>query len=247
MSSSEPPAKIQVLATGVYEHVLEDLAAPFARATGHAVAFVITNAGGVIARLEAAGQAADVVMTSAAGIDSLAAKGHVIGATRVDVGGMRLGVAVQAGAPALDIATPAALRDALRAAPVAYIDPHGGGTSGPFLAKAFGRLGVADQVRAHGVLCATGRDVVQAVASGRAALGLTQAGELIGVPGVAFAGFLPDELQVVTVYAMAVAANTKAHDAAKSFVTFITGPVAAERFRSSGWQVASSSRQAAGS
>ena len=246
MSSSEPSAKIQVLATGVYEHVLDDLAAPFAQATGHAVSFVITNAGGVIARLEA-GQAADVVMTSAAGIDSLAAKGHVIGATRVDVGGMRLGVAVQAGAPALDIATPAALRDALRAAPVAYIDPHGGGTSGPFLAKAFGRLGVADQVRAHGVVCATGRDVVQAVASGRAALGLTQAGELIGVPGVAFAGFLPDELQVVTVYAMAVAANTKAHDAAKSFVTFITGPVAAERFRSSGWQVARSGWQVAGS
>ena len=67
MSSSEPSAKIQVLATGVYEHVLDDLAAPFTQATGHGVAFVITNAGGVIARLEA-GQAADVVMTSAAGI-----------------------------------------------------------------------------------------------------------------------------------------------------------------------------------
>jgi molybdate transport system substrate-binding protein len=219
MSSSEAAPKIQVLATGVYEHVLDDLAAPFAQATGHAVAFVITNAGGVIARLEA---------------------------TKVDVGGMRLGVAVPAGVPAPDIATPAALRDALRAAPVAYIDPHGGGTSGPFLAKAFERLGVADQVRAHGVVCATGRDVVEAVASGRAALGLTQAAELIGVPGVAFAGFLPDELQVVTVYAMAVAANTKARDAAKSFMAFIAGPVAAERLRSSGWQVASSGRQVAG-
>jgi molybdate transport system substrate-binding protein len=245
MSSSEPSVKIQVLATGVYEHVLHDLAAPFTQATGHAVAFVITNAGGVIARL-GAGQAADVVMTSAAGIDSLAAKGHVIGATKVDVGGMRLGVAVRAGAPAPDIATPAALRDALRAAPVAYIDPHGGGTSGPFLAKAFERLGVADQVRADGVVCATGRDVVEAVASGRAALGLTQAAELIGVPGVAFAGFLPDELQVVTVYAMAVAANTKAQDAAKSFVAFIAGPLAAERLRSSGWQVASSGWQVVG-
>jgi molybdate transport system substrate-binding protein len=241
MTSSESPAKLQVLATGVYEHVLDDLAAPFAQATGHTVSFVITNAGGVIARLEAR-QAADVVMTSAAGIDSLAAKGHVIGATKVDVGGMRLGVAVKAGAPAPDIKTPEALCGALRAAPVAYIDPHGGGTSGPFLAQLFERLCVADEVRAHGVVCATGRDVVQAVASGRAALGLTQAAELIGVPGVAFAGFLPDDLQVVTVYAMAVAANTKAHDAAKAFVAFITGPVAAERFRSSGWRVAPSHR-----
>src|SRR5258707_6331481 len=101
MTSFEPPRKIQVLATGVYEHALADLAAPFAQATGHAVSFVITNAGGVIARLEAR-QAADVVMTSAAGIDSLAAKALVIGATRVDVGGMRLGVAVKAGAPPPD-------------------------------------------------------------------------------------------------------------------------------------------------
>jgi molybdate transport system substrate-binding protein len=234
---SEPQTKIQVIATGVYEHVLDDLAVPFAQATGHAVSFVITNAGGVIARLDA-GQAADVVMTSAAGIDSLAAKGHVIGTTKVDVGGMRLGAAVKSGAPAPDIRTGDALRDALRAAPVAYIDPHGGGTSGPFLAKLFERLGVAVEVRTNGVVCATGRDVVQAVASGRAALGLTQAAELIGVPGVAFAGFLPDDLQVVTVYAMAVATHAESPDAARAFVAFITGPLAAERLRSSGWQVA---------
>jgi molybdate transport system substrate-binding protein len=233
---SEPAAKLQVIATGVYEHVLEDLAAPFRQATGHAVSFTITNAGGVIARLDA-NEAADVVMTSAAGIDSLAAKRRIIAATKVDVGGMRLGVAAKAGAPAPDIKTSDALRRALLAATVAYIDPHGGGTSGPFLVKAFERLGVADEVRANGILCATGRDVVQAVASGRAALGLTQAAELIGAPGVGFAGFLPDELQLVTVYAMAIAANAKALDAAKSFVAFITGPVAAERFRGSGWQV----------
>jgi ABC-type molybdate transport system substrate-binding protein len=45
---------------------------------------------------------------------------------------------------------------------------------------------------------------------------------------------------------MAVAANTTARDAAKSFVAFIAGPLAAERFRSSGWQVASSGWQVAG-
>jgi molybdate transport system substrate-binding protein len=234
---SEPPAKLQVIATGVYEHALEDLAAPFRRETGHEVSFIITNAGGVIARLDA-NAAADVVMTSSAGIDSLAAKGRVIGASKVDVGGMRLGVAVKAGEPQPDIKTPDAVRKALLAATaVASIDPNGGGTSGPFIDKLFERLGIAQQIRAHGILCATGGDVVRAVASGRAALGITQAAELIGLPGIAFAGFLPHDLQLVTVYSTAVVGSSKALDAAKAFIAFITGPIAAERFRSSGWKI----------
>jgi len=242
MSAAMQSVNLQVIATGVYEHVLKDLAAPFKRETGHAVSFFITNAGGVIAKLDA-GETADVVMTSAVGIDSLAAKGKVIRATKVDVGGMRLGVAIKPGAPEPDMKTPDALRRALlAAAAVAYIDPVGGGTSGPFIDKLFERLGIAEEIRASGILCATGGDVVRAVASGRAALGMTQAAELIGLPGVQFAGFLPDELQLVTVYSTAVVASTKALDAAKAFIAFITGPTAAERLRSSGWQAATSQK-----
>jgi molybdate transport system substrate-binding protein len=232
------PAELHVIATGVYEHVLKDLAAPFAARTGEGVRFTITNAGGVLAKL-AAGAAADVVMTSGAGIDSLAAKGLVVGSTKVDVGGMRLGVAVKAGAPVPDIKTSHALREALRAAPaVASIDPHGGGTSGPFIDKLLERLGVADEVRPKGVLCATGADVVRALVSGGATLGMTQAAELIGLPGLWFAGFLPDDLQLVTVYAAAVTANAKFPAAAAAFIAFITGPAGAERLRSSGWDAA---------
>ena len=233
--ASGAPEKLQVIATGVYEHVLKDLAAPFAARAGQDVSFIITNAGGVIAKLDA-DAAADVVMTSSAGIDSLAAKGRVVGASKVDVGGMRLGVAVKAGAAVPDLRTSDALREVLRSAPaVASIDPHGGGTSGPFIDKLFERLGVADAVRTNGVLCATGADVVRAVASGRASIGMTQAAELIGLPGLAFAGFVPDDLQLVTVYSAAVAASSKDPDAAAAFIAFITGPDAAARLRSSGW------------
>jgi molybdate transport system substrate-binding protein len=232
------PAELQVIATGVYEHALKDLAALFAERTGQGVRFIITNAGGVTANLDA-NAAADAVMTSSAGIDSLAAKGRVVGATKIDVGGMRLGVAVRSGTPVPDIKTSAALREVLRAAPaVASIDPHGGGTSGPFIDKLFERLGVAHEVRAKGILCATGADVVRAVASGRASLGMTQAAELIGLPGLTFAGFLPDDVQLVTVYAAAVTANAKFPAAAAAFIAFITGPDGAERLRSSGWDAA---------
>jgi molybdate transport system substrate-binding protein len=241
--SSNPATALQVIATGVYERVLKDMAGPFEQSTGQAVAFMITNVGGVIAMLDA-DAAADVVMTSAVGIDSLAAKGKVVRASKVDVGAMGLGVAVTAGLPVPEIGTADALRVALRAAPaVASIDPHGGGTSGPFIAKVFDRLGVTDEVRARGILCATGADVVRAVASGRAALGMTQAAELIGLPGIAFAGFLPAELQLVTVYSAAVTSQAKLPAAAAAFIAFITGPTAAARLRSSGWDAAPSARQ----
>src|SRR5579871_2956742 len=90
-------AALQVIATGVYEHVLHDLAVAYAERTGVGVATTITNAGGVAARL-AANRTADLVMTSSVGIDGLALKGQVIAASKVDVGGMRLGIAVRKGA-----------------------------------------------------------------------------------------------------------------------------------------------------
>jgi molybdate transport system substrate-binding protein len=236
--ASGAPAELQIIATGVYEHVLRDLAAPFAARSGGGVSFIITNAGGVIAKLDA-NAAADVIMTSSAGIDSLAAKGRVVAASKIDVGGMRLGVAVRSGAPEPDISTPDALRAVLRAAPaVASIDPNGGGTSGPFIDKLFERLGVADAVRGKGVLCATGADVVRAVASGQGSIGITQAAELIGLPGLAFAGFLPADLQLVTVYSAAVAADSRLPEAAAAFIAFITGQHAADRLRASGWDAA---------
>jgi molybdate transport system substrate-binding protein len=232
------PAILQVIATGVYEHALKDLAAPFAAQSGRGVSFIITNAGGVIAKLDA-NATADVVMTSSVGIDSLVAKGRVLAAGKVDVGGMRLGIAVRSGAAMPDISTPDALRAVLRAAPaVASIDPNGGGTSGPFIDKLFERLGVADAVREKGVLCATGADVVRTVASGQGSIGITQAAELIGLPGLAFAGFLPADLQLVTVYSAAVAADSRLPEAAAAFIVFVTGPQAAERLRASGWDAA---------
>jgi molybdate transport system substrate-binding protein len=229
------PIELQIIATGVYEHVLKDLAAPFTAQTGNTLRVTITNAGGVAAKLEE-DPSADVVMTSSVGVDALAAKGRVVADSKVDVGGMRLGIAVKAGAPLPDIATAAALRAVLRAAPaVASIDPNGGGTSGPFIDAMFEKLDVAEEVRAKGILCATGGDVVRAVASGSATLGITQAAELIGLAGLAFAGFVPDELQLVTVYAAAVSTQAKSPDTAAAFIAFITGPDAAERLRASGW------------
>ena len=166
---------MHVTAAGVYEHVLKELIPVFEQERGVSVQLTVANAAGVIKRLEAR-EAVDVVLTSAAGIDHLIAGGLADRASSVEIGRMRLGVGVAPGLPKPDLSTADAVRSLLLAAPhVAYIDPKGGGTSGPFIANLFERLGVADQMNQSGVLAKTGRDVVRAVASGEATCGLTQA------------------------------------------------------------------------
>jgi molybdate transport system substrate-binding protein len=149
---------------------------------------------------------------------------------------MRLGVAVQAGVPLPDLDSADKVRAFLLAAPrVASIDPQGGGTSGPFIARLFERLGVADAIQRSGVLAKTGRDVVKAVASGAATCGVTQASELIGAAGVQFSGYLPADLQVVSVYAGAVATRAPSPGQAAAFIRFVISAPSAGRFRSAGW------------
>ena len=227
--------EMHVTAAGVYEHVLRKLIPAFTQGSGVAIQLTVANAAGVIKRLEAR-EPVDVVLTSAVGIDHLIAGGLADRASSVEIGRMRLGVAVQMGLPKPELTTADAVRSFLLAAPnVAYIDPEGGGTSGPFIAKLFERLGVADQMKQKGILSKIGRDVVRAVASGEATCGLTQAGELIGANGVQFAGYIPAELQVVSVYSGAVATRTQAPGPAADFIQFLKSAESAEYFRNAGW------------
>jgi molybdate transport system substrate-binding protein len=227
--------ELHVTAAGAYEHVLNALIPMFTQESGVTIRLAVANAAGVIKRLEAK-EAADVVLTSAAGIAHLIDGGLVDRVSSVEIGRMRLGVAVAPGLPQPDLSTADSVRALLLAAPhVAYIDPKGGGTSGPFIAKLFEGLGIAEPMRQNGVLSKTGKDVVRAVASGAATCGLTQASELIGAKGVQFAGYLPAELQVVSVYAGAVATQTRVPDLAADFIRFLKNPKSVEAFRNAGW------------
>jgi molybdate transport system substrate-binding protein len=226
---------LHITAAGAYEHVINDLIPVFGREAGIAVRLAVANAAGVIKRLEA-GEPADVILTSAAGIAQLVAAGLADAATQAEIARVGLGIAVRDGLPLPDLTTAAAVRTALLSAKrVAFIDPKGGGTSGPFIAKVFQGLGIADQMTESGVLSKTGKDVVRAVASGEATLGLTQATELIGAKGVRFAGYLPAEVQVVSVYSGAVSTFAAAPDVARRFLSFLKSPAGTEAFRRAGW------------
>ena len=136
-----------------------------------AVRLAVANAAAAVIKHLEAGQPAGVVLTSAAGIAQVARTGRCEyrGGDRAR-GSWRRGSA-RAGLP--DLTSAAAVRAALVSATrVAFIDPNGGGTSGPLIAKLFEGLGIADQMTETGVLSKTGKDVVRAVVSGEATLGL---------------------------------------------------------------------------
>jgi molybdate transport system substrate-binding protein len=231
MSTSE----LHVTAAGAYEHVLHDLVPVFTRDTGQAVRLTVANAAGVIKHLEAK-EPTDAVFTSAAGIATLVAAGLADASTASEIGRVGLGIAARDGLALPDLATGASVRASLLSAErVAFIDPKGGGTSGPFIAKLFEQLGIDRQMNETGVLSKTGKDVVRAVTAGDATLGLTQATELIGAKGVQFAGYLPADVQVVSIYSGAVTTFAAAPEGARRFVEFLKSPAGVAGFTRAGW------------
>jgi molybdate transport system substrate-binding protein len=233
-ANAEEP--VRVLATGVFATALQSLAPAFEAASGTKIQVSIANAGEVASRV-VAGEAADLVMTSSAGVKALAKQGALL-PDEVVIGKMRLGVAVPSGAAMPNLGSTETFRALLLSAnKIAYIDPNGGGTSGPFFEKMFASLGVADAVHAKAVLCKTGADIVNAVSSGRATIGMTQASEIVGRNGVAFAGYLPDAQNLTTVYAASIAKGSKNAKGASAFLAFIAGPSGADRLRRAGWDI----------
>jgi molybdate transport system substrate-binding protein len=235
-SPATAEAPVRILATGVFATTLQSLAQPFEAASGYKIQISIANAGEVASRI-AAGEATDLVMSSSAGIKTLAQQ-NALAANDVVIGRMRLGVAIRSGDAMPDLASTEALRTLLEsAATIAYIDPNGGGTSGPFFEKMFASLGVTEAVHAKAVLCKTGSEIVSAVASGRAAIGMTQASEIVGASGVTFAGYLPDQQNLTTVYAASIATRASNPKGASAFLQFIARPAGSDQLRRAGWDI----------
>jgi molybdate transport system substrate-binding protein len=239
--AEEPVQKpVHVLATGVFATALQSLAPAFEASSGSQIQVSIANAGEVAARV-VGGEAVDLVMSSSASAKALAKQGALL-PDEVVIGRMRLGVAVASGAAMQDLGASLASTETflallLSADKIAYIDPNGGGTSGPFFEKMFVSLGVADAVHAKAVLCKTGLDIVNAVTSGRATIGMTQASEIVGADGVAFAGYLPDAQNLTTVYSASIATGSKRAKAVSAFLAFVASPSGSDRLRRAGWDI----------
>jgi molybdate transport system substrate-binding protein len=217
-------AEVKVLTAGAMRGVLEALLPEFEKATGHKVTLDNATAGTLAKRI-AGGEAFDLAIITPAVIDEAAGAGKIAG-PRVDLAKVGIGVAVKEGAPAPDISTVEAFRQALLAAKsVAYIDPKAGGSSGIYFDGLIDRLGIGAEVRAKARLKAGGA-VADLVVSGEAELAVHQISEILPVKGARLVGPLPAPVQNATVYSAGLSATARDPAAAKALLDHLAGAAA---------------------
>jgi len=188
----------------------------------------------LVARIEA-GERADVLILSRAGIDALGKQGKIASGSDVTLAGSGVAIAVKAGAPKPDISTPEALKQTLlKAKSIAYSEPSAGGASGVYFAKLLERMGIAEQMKAKTKYPPPGGFSAELLLTGEAEIAVQQKPELLHVRGVEIVGFLPGDLNVVTEFVAAVMAGSKNVETGKALIESLRSPQAAAVFRSKG-------------
>ena len=200
---------------GPLPDVLGTLMPMFEKATGNKVKLASKSAADITADLKSG--AADLVITNTEVVDDYAKEGVVAGGGNTLLMISKVAVGVKAGANRPDVSTPEKLKAALLAAKtVGYSQ----GSSGQHFQTVIAKLGIADQVKAKGVVV-QGRPVGAAIASGEAEIGVQQVAELRPVAGVDVIGELPPELQKKIPYSAGLGAKAKDAATARALVAYL--------------------------
>ena len=182
----------------------------------------VESVGGVdAAKRVQAGETFDAVVLAANAIDQLTAAGRIVPGTRADLVRSGVAVAVRAGAPAVDIGSEDAVRNAvLNARSISYST----GPSGVHLQKVFERWGIAEQIAPRLVQAPPGVPVGSLVAKGEVELGFQQLAELMNLPGITVLGPLPPTIQIITVFSAGLSTTSAQADAVQAFLAWATSP-----------------------
>jgi molybdate transport system substrate-binding protein len=225
-------AEVHVMISAGFYGAYSELGPAFERASGHRL---VTTRGpsmgdspeAIPTRL-VGGEAADVVILDGGAADELGKRGLVRADGKIEFARSLIGMVVRAGAVKPDIGSVEALRNTLLAAKsVAYSDSG----SGTYLSTTlFSKLGVADQVAGKSRKVRgppSGEPVAAVVARGEAEIGFQQVSELIHVPGIAFVGTIPAEVQPMIFFAGALTSTVRQPEAASALIRFLASPDAA--------------------
>jgi molybdate transport system substrate-binding protein len=145
-------------------------------------------------------------------------------------------VEVRAGAVKPDISSVEAFkRVLLEAKSIAFLRVG----SGIHVAGLVERLGIADAIKAK--VTRPESDIVsELVAKGEVELGIVVITQILTTTGVELVGPLPSEVQSYVTFTGAVSATSKAPEAARQLITFLTGATARPVMRKQGMEPVSS-------
>jgi molybdate transport system substrate-binding protein len=229
-------AQVNVLISGGFSGAYEELLPEFERASGIKVA---TGSGAsqgagpqTIAAQLARGVRCDVVILSREGLGELIAAKRIVAGTDVDLARVPVGVAVRAGAPKPDVNTVEAFKQVLLKAKTIVVP---GSTSGIWLTTdLFPRLGIAEMINVQVTPRGTGAAAM--VAAGDADLAVLPTSEIMHAAGVDFAGNIAAEIQFVQTFSAAIVAGSRAIEASKRLIEFLTSARAFEAIAKSGME-----------
>jgi len=220
--------ELHVLSSGGLNAAYRVLGPQWERATGNTLRTAqgasMGAAPDAIPQRLARGEPADVVLLAADGLEALIARGLAMPGSRVDIARSLIGMAVREGAPKPDISTVEAFRDVLlRAGSIGF----SASASGVYIEnEMFRRLGIHDQVMPKSRRIYSER-VAAVVARGEVEIGFQQVSEILFVPGVSFAGTIPEAVQRVTMFSAGLAANARNPEPGRSLIRFLASAEAA--------------------
>lgn len=216
--------ELKILGAGPVKRGVTQIAAQFAKETGHRVTVEFIGAPTVRERV-LAGEMVDVAVVPQSAMEEFVAQNMVKLNTRVTLGRSRMGLAIRKGMAVPDLATVDAFKQAVAKADAVVVNVA---SSGNYVVKLLEKLGFsADKA----VKQADTVKVMDHVAlSPQYLLGagqLPEIRELIdkGV-AIALAGTLPDDLQSITGYDAAVTAASTNAAAAAEFAAYLASPAA---------------------
>ena len=227
---------LKVISAGAVRGLIAQIIDDYSRQSGQKFDFTVGTTGQLRAIISA-GQHADLVITSAPLMGELEKTGNITSGSRADLGRVGLGVVVRDSPRMRDVSSADAFKRAMvDAARIAITDPAVGAVYDPHLNDIYRRLGITDVVAKKAVMERGGKEVAEAVAAGRADIGVTFISEILPINGAKLAGPLPSDLQAYVAYATAIPKASVDPAAARAFIDALISPAMAGRWTAAGFE-----------
>jgi molybdate transport system substrate-binding protein len=212
-------AEIRVLSAGAVEPGIRAAAAAYTKQSGNEVKITFNTAPEIRKRVTG-GDAFDVVIAPPAALDEFASAGKV-GADRVDLGRVGLGVAVRPGAELPDISSTEALkRSILQADSIVF----NRASTGIYLENLFKKMGLYDQILPKTTRYPDAGAVMEHVLKGKGReIGFGPVTEILlhREKGLKLVGPLPADIQNYTSYSAAPVTSAANAELVRAFVKFL--------------------------
>ena len=228
---------IRLLSGGAAQGLVAQLQERFQGETGCAVEGTFGAVGAMRDKL-LGGAPCDLVILTQALAEQLTKDGALVAGSAVPLGVVKTGVAVKAGEPLPEVATPELLQATLLTAQGIYFpDPHLA-TAGIHFMKVLKSLGIDGQLAPRLRPFPNGATAMREMSQSRDAglVGCTQVTEILYTPGVKLAGLLPPEFELATVYTAAICTHAQEPDGAREFIALLAGSDAGPARSSGGFE-----------